>query len=873
MKPLFERLLDVPAGERVALAGRLSDDAALRAEVLSLLAEHEAEEAAPAFLAQPARWPADAPPDLAGQRLGAWHLVAPLGAGGMGEVWEARRDDGAYEARAAVKLLPAWRHDEAGAAARLALFEQETRALARLAHPHIARLLDAGRSPDGRPYFVMEAVDGRPLDEACRGLPLAARLALFLQLADAVDYAHRQGLLHRDLKPANVLVDVDGQVKLLDFGIAQVTGLEGEQPGPHLLTPGYASPEQVRGEAAGPAGDVYSLGVLLHVLLTGALPYGPGEGSQTGTPASPITSSAAAAAPAARKRAAQLHAVLHAPPTRPSRVRSRAGAVDARERVGDLDAIVLKALAKAVNERYASVRALADDVRAFLGQRPVAARPRTAPYVAARFVARHRSAVAVAGLALLPVALAGAVLATQAARLGDAAPVPAVSLMLLATLALLALPALGAGLVAAVRQARRAARARDEARVQLAETGRLVRNVLMRHADLATYLPGGLKMKAELLAESIVHLERLHVLAPHDGALAAELAKAHARLADLQLPGLSLSLERPDEARVHAARALVLFPLGEPASRDDAELYVWWGRALRAQAVLARHAGQPDAALAIQRRTRRLLHAALSRFASHRALRFELASVLLGIGQALCTWFVASLERAEEALAVFDEARIEFERLAADQPDDGDAPYQLGTVAGARQIALFKLGRLADAVTAGREAVRQRDRALALAPQHSAYREGAAGERSNLTLMLLHARFVDEAVQVSLEGEALIRALEADDPAVPTWTQRRRWFALQTGRALLAAGRAAEAETRLAEAMLAMPAPTAGATLARRGLCALELARARRALGRDDGARDSAALAIEALAARVAEAADDADSVAHLAAARAFITV
>ena len=193
----------------------------------------------------------------------------------MGEVWLAERADGAYNGQAAIKVL----RRGMDSSQVLQRFAQEQQALARLQHPHIAQLIDASRTPDGLPFFVMQRVQGQPIDAACVGLPLPAGLALFLQLADAVSYAHRNLLVHRDLKPSNVLVTAQGQVKLLDFGIAKAldpldaAGLDtvaGERP----FTPLYASPEQVRGEPMGTATDIYSLGVLLYVMLTGVRPYG-----------------------------------------------------------------------------------------------------------------------------------------------------------------------------------------------------------------------------------------------------------------------------------------------------------------------------------------------------------------------------------------------------------------------------------------------------------------------------------------------------------------------------------------------------------------------------------------------------------------------
>jgi serine/threonine protein kinase len=267
-------------------------------------------------------------------------------------------------------------------------FALEQRALARLNHPHIAHLLDAGRTADGLPYIVMEAVAGRPIDLACAGLPVAQRLALFLQLADAVAHAHRALLVHRDLKPSNVLVTGEGQVKLLDFGIAKAldplegsdghTTVAGERP----YTPHYASPEQVRGEPVGTATDIYSLGVLLYLMLTGQRPYGRG---------------ATSAAEAAR-------CVLEEQPVRPSALTAESDqpglAADPqwlatrRTLEGDLDNVLLKALDKRPEGRYASVDAFAADLRAYLAGYPVSARPAGWAYRARKFVGRHRLGVA-----------------------------------------------------------------------------------------------------------------------------------------------------------------------------------------------------------------------------------------------------------------------------------------------------------------------------------------------------------------------------------------------------------------------------------------------------------------------------------------------
>mgnify|MGYP003333112246 FL=1 len=365
IKTLFEQALEQEPAARTAFVRAAGVEDSIRDEVLSLLAHADAPTSAAGIFidARELVLDAGAPPDRpdpaaerTGERLGAWEIVGPLGSGGMGDVFEAVRADGAFDGRAAIKVLKRGMDS----AAVLARFAQERRALARLNHAHIARLYDAGMTGDGLPYFVMERVEGDSIDDAVHGLGLEARLALFLQLADAVAYAHRNLLVHRDLKPTNVLVDRDGQVKLLDFGIAKAldpveAAGDATQGAQRPYTPRYASPEQVRGEAASTATDVYSLGVLLYQMLTGQRPYG---------------RDAQSPAEAAR-------AVLEEAPTRPSAALTEASArseldpdwIRHRRRLeGDLDNILLKALEKPIERRYASVDAFAADVRAYLAR-------------------------------------------------------------------------------------------------------------------------------------------------------------------------------------------------------------------------------------------------------------------------------------------------------------------------------------------------------------------------------------------------------------------------------------------------------------------------------------------------------------------------
>ena len=330
---------------------------------------------------------------LVGRLLGPWRLQREIGRGGMGAVWLAQRDDGQYAQQAAVKLVHAgWDADEL-----LRRFRAERQILAGLNHPNIARLLDGGVSADGKPYLVLEYIDGTSIGKHCdrERLSLTARLGLFLDVCAAVAHAHRSLVVHRDLKPSNILVDADGRVKLLDFGIAKLIepGSQQNVSALRAFTPEYAAPEQVRGEPATTGVDVYALGLLLYELLTGRRPYA----NTASTPA------------------AYEQAILTQEPQRPSRAAALtdfAGVEHARARDlepsqlaatlrGDLDAIVLKALRKDPANRYPSVTALADEVQCFLDRRPVAARRGDWRYRARRFLARHALASALGSLALL----------------------------------------------------------------------------------------------------------------------------------------------------------------------------------------------------------------------------------------------------------------------------------------------------------------------------------------------------------------------------------------------------------------------------------------------------------------------------------------
>ncbi len=409
-----------------------------------------------------------------GARIGPFQLVRPLGHGGMGEVWLARQADGRVARDVALKL-PAlhqqgdvWRER----------FRRERDILAKLEHPHIARLYDAGVTDTGQPWLAMEFVEGMSLSEQVASRPhsIPERLALFRQVLAAVAHAHRHLVVHRDLKPANIMVDASGQVKLLDFGIAKlVAEAEGADSaeltrfGGRVMTLRYAAPEQVAGDIITTATDIYALGVILHELATGLSPYR-----------------------AVREGKPLTDAMLRTPAAAPSSL--LAGSL-ARPLAGDLDAIILKALRQEPAARYASVELFDQDILAHLEKRPVKAHAGTWRYLAGRFTARHK----------LPLAMAAAVLVT-----------------------------LLGGLVMAERERRVAVAEKARAERHFASVRKLANSFIFDvHSEIED-LAGSLKAREMLVKTSLEYLDALVGEAGGDAALMYELAAAYRKIGNIQ---------------------------------------------------------------------------------------------------------------------------------------------------------------------------------------------------------------------------------------------------------------------------------------------------------------------------------------------------
>jgi eukaryotic-like serine/threonine-protein kinase len=666
IKALFEAVVDLPAAQREAPMAAAGLDATDINELRSLLAHHDEATGARAFMRESAASQLTEANSVGaahtGQRLGAWEIVRAVGTGGMGEVFEARRADGSYEGRAAVKLLK--RGMDSSAVLRR--FAQERQALARLSHPHIARLLDAGASEQGLPYFVLEFVDGQPIDVAVRGLTLEARLRLFLQLADAVAHAHRNLLVHRDLKPGNVLVDTEGHVKLLDFGIAKALDpLEGNDGnttvgGQRPYTPNYASPEQVRGEPVSTATDIYSLGVLLYQMLTGVRP----TGRHATTPAE-----------AAR-------CVLEDQPTKPSRLTADE-AVDpqwlsTRKKLeGDLDNILLKALVKQPNERYPSVDAMAGDIKAYLEGRPVSARAASAAYVARKFVQRHWIGSVLASLALVAVMSSAAYAAWQAQR----------------------------------------------AEARFKDLRQLAHSVLFDYHDLVEAMVGATPVRKRLVTDALTYLDRLGQHAPSDRAIRREMGVAYRTVGLVQRNGY----RRPHLGDTAGAlssyeRAITLLEALAKEDPDDPDTAYELALALSARAGVWGEDGDLAAARPALLRAASLFEQNLARDTPDLLHRLELARTHLRLASVLA----GSLDYPGAKAATADASRT-LDSMAALQPHHQELPHVWVWVQGLTAQIARGQGEWAVVVT---EKMKSQDillRLLAAEPDNARYLEDLAG--------------------------------------------------------------------------------------------------------------------------------------------------
>ena len=676
IKEIFNRAREVePAARKSLLDQACAGDELLRREIEALLKSHEQ---ADDFIASPPSQLAaelltnEESASLIGSTIGNYKVLKRIGTGGMGDVYLAERADAEYEKQVAIKLIKRGMDTDSV----LRHFRNERQILASFEHPNIARLLDGGATEDGLTYFVMEYVEGAPLDLYCdsRDLAVNGRLKLFREVCSAVGYAHRHAVIHRDIKLSNILVTADGTPKLLDFGVAKILqpGSGGDLSitltGQRLMTPEFASPEQVRGEPVTTATDIYSLGMVLYLLLTGEKPY------------------------RLKARTAEeiSRAVLEQEPVRPSTVVARAenpkpAIANPKLLRGDLDNIVLMALRKEAERRYQSVEQFSEDIRRHLDELPVLAGKDTFGYRTAKFVRRNSVATAAAALVLL--SLLGGIVATiwQAQRAK-------------------------AQEVLAIAEKNRAERRFNDVR-------RLAHSVLFDYHDAIKDLPGATGVREKLVKDALTYLDSLAGEAGGDLALQRELAAAYDRIGDVRGQPGSASLGDKAGAMDSYLKALRIRETLVAANPHDAELRGELAKTFKRIGWQLRGTSETSRGLEHLRRAVTLYDELAVEKPETAEFREELAYTcnLAGLLMADHGDWKGALDQHRRALAL-------REKLAADHPDD--ANYRRGIAATYANIgnALKTSGDLSAALEMNQKSLALEEELVAEYPTNVSYR-------------------------------------------------------------------------------------------------------------------------------------------------------
>jgi tetratricopeptide (TPR) repeat protein len=801
IEAIFNEALAAPYEARKDLIAALSNgDPELIAEVCALLKACEVEERLTASLRPQPETGAENSAEP--KRVGSYMLDRLLGRGGMGAVYLAHRADGQFEQMVAIKLI------DLPLATNIfrERFRQERQILAGLQHPYIARLLDGGVTAGGDPFLVMEYVDGAPINCYCEkhGLSVEQRLALFLRVCEAVQFAHQNFVVHRDLKPDNILVAEDGTPRLLDFGTAKLLspsipkrGGDLTRDGYQSYTPQYASPEQVLGNPITTASDTYSLGVLLYLLLTGTQPYELKE----------LTT------------AEMLRVVCEEAPRRPSQVEGQR--LDA-----DLEEILLKALRKEPRERYLTAEQFSSDIRAYLTGRPVAARHGTVRYRTAKFIRRHR--LALTGTALLALTLI-------------------------------------AGVAGVLWQARVANEERRKAEARSTDLRQMSNSLLSELDEAIKELPGSTGAQNLLVTRVLEHLDRMAKDALGDRQTQLDLSNAYTQLAAIQDDPYAQNLGDPTGALASLDKAIALIaPMASEGSQDrDAirELAL----ATELSSTILWQTGRTQEAVSAMQRAIKSFDVLVADSHASSALILEAAGAYNGLGDELGQAGPASLNDIPDAFSAYLKDLALVKRAINIDPDSisgkrnlilafmkiGDIELETDPTQALKdyQIAMQRTDAGAKAEPGSPYFARRRSTLL----QREASALGDLGEYSKaITLFtediqiqrgLIAADTQDWRAQADLEESMNAEAAvyeEASDPALAV-SQGDRRRNLASAEKLLTQVAAlmeratrhvpsnqawkavqADAQVRLATVQAVLHATEASATLAKRGITALE---------------------------------------------------
>ena len=691
-----------------------------------------------------------------GQRIGPYRIVEGIGEGGMGAVYRAVRDDDEYQKQVAIKLIQAGK-DSAFVVSR---FRNERQILASLDHPNIARLLDGGTTSDGAPYVVMELIEGEPIDDYCdhHRLPTSERLRIFLQVCAAVQFAHQRLIIHRDIKPGNILVGADGVPKLLDFGIAKLLDPEGGEDATmtvlRALTPGYASPEQIKGGTITTASDVYSLGVVLYELLTGHSPYRIANQALHELARAVCETDPERPSTVVTRTVTFGHGAAQTQITPASTSMVRDGTPEKLQRGlrGDLDNIVLMALRKEPELRYASVEQFAEDIRRHLTHRPVTATRGTIAYRAGKFVARHKAGVLAS--AVVAVTLIGGIVATvQEAQI--------------------------ARRQAAIAQAERA-----RAQRRFDDVRKLANSLIFEVHDSIRDLPGSTPARKLITDRAVQYLDSLAKDASGDSGLQRDLAWAYHRIGQVQGDTNQGNLGETDAMLASMNKAVALFEEVAKANPNNPIDQLDVAFANRLLGTIAptpeerrRHI---DQALAI---TAGLLKTGADdpKLMSERSLELPvLASLQDAAGDA-----PAALESYRQGMAMKKE-------LLARHPEYPHVKQGLGNITALTSVELAELGSRKEALQLNSDAIAVYESLLASEKDNArAARELAAAHYSRANILMAEKDFAG-ALENYRKALSIVKPLKERDPENVMLRVDFGGGTFNVGKALVAMGRVNE---------------------------------------------------------------------------------
>ncbi len=611
IKSFFDEAVEFAPAEREKFLASASIDGEILAEVRKMFAADEESLIGHSPFSQLSENGNKAP-----EKIGNYKIVREIGRGGMGAVYEAVRDDGQFSQRVAVKIIK--RGMDSDEIVRR--FRNERQILAELQHPNIARLFDGGVSDEGSPFYVMEFIEGLPIDAYSRenDLSVAEKLNLFCQVCAAVSYAHSQLIVHRDLKPSNILITRDGPknntVKLLDFGIAKVLNADSQEtPGTAtqlgMMTPAYASPEQIRGEKVTTVSDVYSLGIVLYELLTGERPY------QTSGKSYPEL----------------IELIANTQPRKPSDTASVSAAAPKESNLknsnlkGDLDNIALKALQKEPLRRYRSVEQFSEDIKRYLSGQPVSARPDTFSYRFSKFARRNKVSLIAAVLVFL---------------------------------------SLCAGIAIVVWQARRAEQQRVLAENRFTEVRELANSVIFKYHDAIAALPGSTSVRELLVKDATKYLDSLANESANDPALQRELALAYIKLGDVQGKAYAANIGDTAGAVESYRKAVALLESAVSTKENNKELQFDLVKAYEALFQIYMRTSDPDKLPTLEKALQ-VQEKLVSADPGNTGYKLQKATLLMLSGDSTGT-IESKLPRYEQALVLSKELLAAF-------PDDKEA--------------------------------------------------------------------------------------------------------------------------------------------------------------------------------------------------------